>query len=131
MTNAEMKELDEQLWGDTKPKLLGKYDTKYTWRVHLEAEPITVHVNADNADEALERAQEYCSSKETTDITHKLTAISANIIGVTEFYRDRSNIKINKYGETITMTNDEEIEKLEKRLKELKSQFGPHGEALE
>ena len=121
MTNAEMKELDEQLWDNVKPiDLIGKYDKKYTWRVQLEAEPVTVHVNADNADDALERALKYC--EDATDVTAKLIPISATIIGITEWYSDRTSKN--------AMANEEEIRQLEKRIEELRT-FGTHGEALE
>ena len=112
MTNAEMKELDDQLWDNVKPiDIVGKYTKKYTWRVELEAEPITVHINADDADEAMERALKYC--EDATDVTAKLRPVSANIIGVTEWYYNRTSKN--------TMRKDAEISELERRLKELKT----------
>jgi len=65
---------------------------RYEWRVVLEMEPVTITVEADTAEEAMEIASaSYQLKTLPLDSLPELQSVAARIIGVTEEFGDIMN----------------------------------------
>ena len=66
--------------------------SRYEWRVVLEMEPVTITIEADTAEEAMEIANaSYQLKTLPLDALPKLESVAARIIGVTEEFGDIMN----------------------------------------